>query len=556
MFLLPSEVRANAQWRLKLRHAPVSARPAILQRCRNDVVFFVNSFGFTYDPRAVAGKRSLPFTCYPFQERVLADLTVSIRAPSDRLIEKTRDMGATWLIEYALLHQWLFSPQFSALMVSRKEDLVDKRGDPDSLFWKLDFALARLPGWMRPRALRNDMHLGNLDNGAVIDGEATVEGAGRGGRRTVIAIDEAAYVPALEVVMGATADASPTRWFVSTPNGMNAFGKLRQSGKVAVLTLHWREHPVKAAGLEIGVDGKPTSPWYRSECARRGSPREIAQELDIDYLASGAMFFDSPVLTRIKGGDIQEPLHAGELMGGKFEAGAGLRRLKLWLPLVDGRLPQDRNYVFGADVSFGQGASNAPISIADTKERRKVGEFISADLAPHELAQAMYNLARWVGGQTIPFLMWEANGPGLIVGKELTRLGYSYFYRQQREEALYAKRSPVPGWHSSRDAKILLLSDLRGALAKREFTIHSQRSLDELWTYVIYENGGVGPAGLSEDSEGARTAHGDIVIADALANRALLEQPKAVPPPETHKGTTYNDLVEANAARDRRKEDW
>ena len=89
--------------------------------CKRDPLFWLNAFVWTYDPRK---KRSIvPFTAYPFQGGSLVDI---IHADEDLLIEKSRDMGATWICSMAFLHEWMFGSYKTFLMVSRKEDLVDK----------------------------------------------------------------------------------------------------------------------------------------------------------------------------------------------------------------------------------------------------------------------------------------------------------------------------------------------------------------------------------------------------------------------------------------------
>ena len=90
------------------------------------------------------------------------------------------------------------------------------------------------------------------------------------------------------------------------------------------------------------------------------------------------------------------------------------------------------------------------------------------------------------------------------------------------------------GWHSTSDAKIDLLQDLdialgqaiRGSKAHNSFITHDEEVLKELESYINYESGGVGPAGLAKDSSGARKAHGDRVIPAGLVLKARKLQPR------------------------------
>lgn len=65
--------------------------------------FFLNGFGWTYDPRRHPFAK-LPFILYSFQVKAMADL-LDVIAKEDLLIEKSRDMGASWLCLGALFHQ-------------------------------------------------------------------------------------------------------------------------------------------------------------------------------------------------------------------------------------------------------------------------------------------------------------------------------------------------------------------------------------------------------------------------------------------------------------------
>jgi len=94
-----------------------------------------------------------------------------------------------------------------------------------------------------------------------------------------IFLDEFAFWDYASSVWTATADSSPCRVVVSTPNGKNnVFARLRfpnqSDEQIKVITLHWKLHPLK------------DDDWYIAECNRRRK-KDIAQELDINYEATG-----------------------------------------------------------------------------------------------------------------------------------------------------------------------------------------------------------------------------------------------------------------------------
>ena len=140
--LIPREYGANLRFRKGLVQR-CSEDEGFRQEqwilCSRDPAYWVNGYVFTYDPRIVR-QPAQPFILYPFQERALETLLNAL-GRHDVLIEKSRDMGASWLIVLTFLWAWMYRPLQSFLVGSRKEDLVDKSGDPRSLFWKMDFTL-------------------------------------------------------------------------------------------------------------------------------------------------------------------------------------------------------------------------------------------------------------------------------------------------------------------------------------------------------------------------------------------------------------------------------
>jgi hypothetical protein len=555
----PLDVAGNAGMRQRVISADASMRAALRtafgEASAESCLAWVSLCCWTFRPWHEF--KHVPFVPWSFQVEAIRRLWRAVHEGQDLLIEKSRDMGASWLCLYVILWFWLWQDGFTAKVVSRKEELVDRSADPDCLMWKLDYALEHLPSWMVPGVVRGvhrtHLHLGHPSSGATIDGESTNTEAGRAGRRKVMLVDEAAFVDNLPTILRATADVTPCRLLISTPNGMNAFGKLRDqlASDGQVLTLHWTQHPEKALGLEwySDIDGqrRPTSPWYRSECARRKSLRDIAQELDIDYLASGAMFFDAAPLKLLRsGGQLCEPFDRGEV---EFETactseGVAYRvsspmwvrradgRLRLWSKLVDGRLNQRANYVGFADISHGAGESNSVLQVFCRETREQVGVWVCSHTAPHVFANQCVALCRWVGGQAPMQLGFESNGPGGEFRRQLHRLGWPHVLGNTDLTLRWEPDDSRIGWHSTRESKRDLLSDLRQQLATGELILHDEATVAELEQYVVYESGGVGPAGLTTTPEGGRAEHGDRVMALAGIPLTLKQVPKYREPPK------------------------
>jgi len=73
-------------------------RQAICEKAKRDPVFFFNQFCHTYDPRPEAPVNHAPFLTYPFQDDYIRELEQAYQKRHDLLTEKSRDMGASWMI--------------------------------------------------------------------------------------------------------------------------------------------------------------------------------------------------------------------------------------------------------------------------------------------------------------------------------------------------------------------------------------------------------------------------------------------------------------------------
>ena len=548
------------------------------QRCSDDLLYFINTFVFVFEPRE---SRAKPMATWASQDAALVAIQSAIEGQYDLLIGKSRDQGASWDVLMVYLWFFLFRPQSTFWMMSRLEVLVDNGGDPDSLFWKFRFALNHLPGWLKPTIADRCLHVANVDNGSVLDGGAS---APRGGRRLSICVDEHAHIEQPELFEQATADVCQCRIRVSTPRGMNMFGRMLTSGAVKTVRLHWSTHPSKSRGLyrvEAGravlldgyrgpvttwrippgereaqrqtfqfpeeypfrLDGSfgpLKSPWYDGECVRRGSEIDVAQELDIDCLRSGHTFFDAAVLVKlieaarkpIATGTVLWELRPDERIDVRGWSAGASGSLSVWCECgADGRPSQNDAYAAGADISEGMGASNSCLSVYSAYHGRKVGELVMCRCSPERFARECVAVLLWFGGYAgAPYFGWEQNGPGLIFGGEVLRLGYGpvYYARNEEAENPRTRKPRIPGWASNRNSKTILLGEYRRDLARGTFINPGKAGLEECLQYVIGEDGAPVHEGIVEDTSGARAAHGDRVIADGICN--LIRQEVGAPP--------------------------
>lgn len=541
--IIPKGILDNALWRekmLKKGYASQSVAQSLQFLARGDILFWVNAFVWTLDTRDKVNTTS-PFITFGYQDEAILTLLHSIlpfgdQPQHDVVVEKSRDMGATWMCSLVFLWLFLYHDDiFSLFCMSWAEKYVD--GGFDSIMGKMDFVIERLPEWMLPGGTRQSIRrvklsFENLLTGSTITGSATSSRSGIGGRYSAMFFDEFAAVAEAEDIWTKTADCTNARIFNSTHYGsQTVFNRICEQskkeeqeakegkGKVTIrrVAMHWTRHPWKAEGLYYDDLMKPRSPWYDDQCRRRGYNRvAIAQQLDMDAQASGWQFFDPVEINRLVVMYSTDPGRIGRLIDGQMVTGSG-GHLQLWFPAD----PPRGRYGLGADIASGSGGqfgTPSCLSIVNLETGEKVGQFADHKVRPDQFALLARDIALWFHGAII---CWESAGPvgGAFKRAMLDDLGYPNVYtRRRNENSFHSESTLIPGWHPTADAKAELLESYRGAITSGQFLNRSKSALEECLQFVYFD-GKVEHAleRVKGDHAAAKSLHGDQVIADALA---------------------------------------
>lgn len=246
----------------------------------NGFALFLQDWCWTFDPRNTGNMpKDLPFVPWPRQLEFAAWLQGLEEAGDDGVVDKSRDVGVTWLVVFYVVWRWLTVDGWSGSVGSRKAELLDRLGDPKSVFWKIEYAVRMLPPWLRPlgfdfRKHRNFARLVNPENGATITGEAGPE-MGRGGRSSFYFLDEFGVMPRAKQVRAAVADNARSVVYASTATGPDTeFYSLIHEGNLSHFRLSWRDDP------------RRDDEW-RAEYLRKYGAAITAREVDIDYSGGG-----------------------------------------------------------------------------------------------------------------------------------------------------------------------------------------------------------------------------------------------------------------------------
>jgi phage terminase large subunit len=244
-------VIAERTERLRRLRATPGALSGLVVHYANNPAQFIDDWGTTHDPRNPERglPATIPFRLFPRQYELIGWFLERWRGQQNGIVEKSRDVGASWLMMTFCVTMCLFHRGLTFGIGSRKEELIDRSGDPSCLFYKARMFLQGLPAeflgsWTLAKCSA-DKRITFPGTGSALVGEAG-DGIGRGGRTSMFFVDEAAFLERPALVDGSLSATTNCRIDLSTPNGRgNSFAERRFSGKVPVFTFSYRDDPRK-----------------------------------------------------------------------------------------------------------------------------------------------------------------------------------------------------------------------------------------------------------------------------------------------------------------------
>lgn len=242
---------------------------AELMVVRNDFWYWLKHYAWFADPKTDDPKqlRKIPLLLWPKQEELLRFLISGIDKAEDRTVNKSREIGATWLA--AALIYWLSAlaetrEGFLVLAMSQKEKKVDD-GTTNSIFGKIRFQHSMQPTFLRTKVDRDSYMMLAFERGGIIEGESTNTHAARSGRYAVVLSDEWAAVPRNKQrpIVNAMESVARSWWRISTPEG--------KGDDFHATVIHCRKYaPHKLIEIDWHADPRRTDAWYHSLLLENG----------------------------------------------------------------------------------------------------------------------------------------------------------------------------------------------------------------------------------------------------------------------------------------------
>jgi len=595
---VPKKLVENIKYReqvVKDSAQSVEVQSALMAACSVSPLFWMNTFAFTYRPKYTcpdgversAGAKykfgvreyevpsaDAPIITWPAQDEMVNKMQHTFAQGGTMLIDKSREQGATVICMYMLQWAWLFLPRFSALVISRKADMVDGPTE-DSLLGKLDYVSKGMPSWMLnmshvTRRRGNNPAIINEKMNTRIIGETSNKDVGQSLRTTVTFVDEAARFPNGKALLKSITSVSSAYILASTPDGPGTeFSKLCEhaateegSQRLTVCTLGYWDHPEMGLGREPVQDktgeitGK-TGAWYWETPAfsvKRDSTvskRDLRENWLIDHDTSGLLVLDSNALSKMRR-MTQEPFRRCRVVfpdgnANDFELIDDPEgELSMWVDLdQNGKASLEDNYIQSWDFSQGVEGSNTIGAILSRETGDIVAEWASPSIPPHECARYAAVLGEIFGGaMNHAFCIWERNGPGMSFGYEMAqKFNYPHLYYQRIEDTRTEKKTRRWGWQSTNNSREILFDQLNKALVTSSFFTPNEEGVSDMAQWIYDEYGRIICGARRDETTGAQARHGDRAIAYALAVKAREEVMEFIKEERKYEATTFGYIA-------------
>jgi hypothetical protein len=465
-------------------------------RCGRDPVYFIKKYVRIQHP--VRGL--IPFALFDYQEDLIRDYLKN----RFNVILKARQLGISEVTAAYALWLILFHRDKNVVVMASKDETAK------NIVRKVRTAFKKLPKWLvLADQISDNVKSIELTNGSRIHSIATSGDAGRSEAVSLMIVDEAAFIPGFDDLWTGiypVVQAGGRAIILSTPNGVgNKYHQLYTDAETGEndfnpTRLMWWRHPEHVADLEDDPlrPGFKTSSWFRKEVKSANmGPREVAQELECNFNASG-----DTVIT----GERLEEIEKGVLPPISMELED--RALHVWWPYDSGN-----TYLITADVARGDGKDYSAAHIFELRNMSQVAEYY-AKVPPDQFAKSLCKMGETYGNA---MLVIENNQVGLACLEHVRLACYPNVYYSRRGDqkpgeavnTLFGIHDPdlIPGFTTSQRTRPLICNKLEEYIRTRSMVIRSRRFLQELRTF-IWNNG---------RPEAMKGYNDDLVMSGAIA---------------------------------------
>ena len=243
--------------------------------------------------------------------------------------------------------------------------------------------------------------------------------------------------------------------------------------------------------------------WRRLKIGESGEKKfvqEYPATAEEAFLVTGNSVFDQEILSAI---DIKKPqyLRRYDDKSSYFEDSKE-GHLEIWIP------PSFENkFIIGADVALGVGQDYST-GVVFNQDRKICALFRDNYIDPSVFGDILFYLGRYYNNA---LLAVESNSLGIATLNRLKQMNYVNLYYQTKAANLLNEEGLKPGFRTTVSTKPMIIGNLKRAIEDKDIYIPSETMIQELRTYVSFDNGSTGAIAGNYD---------DTVIALAIALEA------------------------------------
>ena len=444
------------------------------QKCAQDPIYFMKKYCMIQHP--VRGK--IPFHLYPFQEKTLDQFNEH----RYNIILKSRQTGISTLTAGFSLWKMLFNQDFNVLVIATKQEVAK------NLVTKVRVMNQYLPSWLKQTTVEDNKLSLRYSNGSQIKATSAAGDAGRSEALSLLVFDEAAFIDKIEdiwISAQSTLSTGGNAIILSTPNGVGNFfhktwvGAEEETNTFNTIRLHWSVHP------ERNQD-------WRDEQETLLGPKGAAQECDCDFVSSGDTVIDPQLLQFYKESYVQEPIEKTGFDGNLWK----------W------EYPNyNKAYMVVADVARGDSTDYSACHVIDIEQATQVAEY-KGKLDTKDFGNFLVSLST---DYNQALLVVENANIGWAVIQQIIDRGYGNLFYMSKdlkyvdvENQLTNRyraqdRGLTAGFSTTSKTRPLIISKLEQYIREKSVTIRSQRTIDELFTFIWSGNRAEAMRGYNDD---------------------------------------------------------
>ena len=443
-------------------------------KCAQDPAYFMKKYCMIQHP--IRGK--IPFELYDFQEKSVNEF----HQHRFNVILKARQLGISTLTAGYSLWMMTFHQDKNILVIATKQEVAK------NLVTKVRVMHANLPSWLKQKCVEDNKLNLRYMNGSQIKAVSSGPEAARSEALSLLILDEAAFIDKIDEIWTASQQTLTTGGSciaLSTPNGVgNWFHKTwveaeEGRGMFNPIKLHWTVHPDR------------DQEWRDEQDGLLGV-QSAAQECDCDFITSGTSVIDGVILEQCRKTMVREPLEKRGIDN----------NIWIWEP------PNyTKDYVVCADVSRGDSSDYSAFHVIDVEKVEQVAEY-KGRMSTKDFGNLLVSISTEYNDA---LLIIENNNIGWAAIQQVIDRDYqNLFYtskdlqyvdvqHQLNNRHRAQEKNMVAGFSTTARTRPLIIAKLEEYFRDESVVVHSNRLVDELFTFIYLNNRAEAMAGYNDD---------------------------------------------------------